>query len=94
MSLYSERLAHLKKEIATIMSKKTKKLSTNQRIMYKFIHGVSKKAIFTINGQEIQHLLELRSQKDVFWDFRILVYNLYLAIPDEHKYLYSVNLED
>ena len=53
MSLYSEQLAHLKKEIATIMSKKTKKLSTNQKIMYKFIHGATNKAVFTINDHTI-----------------------------------------
>lgn len=53
MSLYSERLAHLKKEIAIIMSKKTKKLNIHQKIMYKFIHGQTDKAIFTVNGQSI-----------------------------------------
>lgn len=69
MSLYSEKLAHLKKELSIIMSKKTKKLSVNQKIMYKFIHGNTKKAIFKINNQEIilfrgdekkgfQHILE------------------------------------
>jgi len=64
------------------------------RIKILLPEGYKTRGVYTINGQELQHLLELRSQKDVFWDFRILVYNLYLAIPDEHKYLYSVNLED
>jgi len=50
VSLYSQRLAQLKKEIASIMSKKTK---TNQKIMYKFIHGKTDKAIFRISEQSI-----------------------------------------
>lgn len=53
MSLYSERLAHLKKEIAIIMLKKTKKLSTNQKIMHRFIHGATNKAVFIVNNKEI-----------------------------------------
>lgn len=53
MSLYSERLAVLKKEIAIILQKKTKKLNTNQKIMYKFIQGKTDKAEFNINGQTI-----------------------------------------
>lgn len=53
MSLYSERLAHLKKEIAIIMSKKTKKLNSNQKIMYKFIHGQTDKALFQIGDKSI-----------------------------------------
>jgi hypothetical protein len=51
--LYSERLAVLKKEIAIILQKKTKKLNTNQKIMYKFIQGKTDKAEFNINGQII-----------------------------------------
>ena len=55
MSLYSEKLKYLKKEIATIISKKSKKLNTNQKIMYKFIQGQTNKAVFQIN----EHTIEL-----------------------------------
>ena len=53
MSLYSEKLAHLKKELALIFVKKTKKLSKDQKIMYRFIQGDTKKAIFRVDNQEI-----------------------------------------
>jgi hypothetical protein len=51
--LYSEKLAHLKKEILIILKRKSKKLNTNQKIMYKFIQGNTDKAEFNINGQKI-----------------------------------------
>ncbi len=53
MSLYSERLAHLKKEISLIKAKKSKKFKKNQQIMINFINGVTSKAIFEIKGTKI-----------------------------------------
>ncbi|QFR49700.1 hypothetical protein FJR48_08120 [Sulfurimonas lithotrophica] len=46
MSLYSEQLAKLKKELAVIMSKKTKKLSSSQKSIYLFIQGKTDRATF------------------------------------------------
>jgi len=51
MSLYSEKLAHLKKEIACESlkrKKKKKKFTSNQKIMINFINGVTSEAIFNI----------------------------------------------
>lgn len=53
MSLYSEKLAHLKKELAIIMSKKTKKLNTTQKSIYMFIQGKSDRVIFTCKDKTI-----------------------------------------
>ena len=53
MSLYSERLAKLKKEIIISSKKKKKRWNNNQKIMLNFINGVTKNAIFIINEKSI-----------------------------------------
>lgn len=57
MSIYSERLAHLKKELSIILKRKNKKLTTNQKIMHKFIHGKTETAEFDINGKKVKLLV-------------------------------------
>jgi hypothetical protein len=70
MSLYSGRLAILKKEIAVIRKKlKKKKFKKEQQIMIDFINGVTPHAEFNVNDKKIflykgdakkgfQHILE------------------------------------
>ena len=56
MSLYSERLAHLKKEIAQERAKRKKrkkKFTPNQLIMINFIDGITKEAVFAIRGAKV-----------------------------------------
>ena len=54
MSIYSERLAKLKKEIKAIESaRKKKRWKPNQKIIIDYINGVTKKAEFIINTQKI-----------------------------------------
>lgn len=56
MSLYSEKLAHLKKELAAEVHKRKnnkKKFTPNQIIMINFINGVTSKAVFNIKEMNI-----------------------------------------
>jgi len=53
MSLYSDKLNILKKEIS-IIRKKKKKFNKNQKIMIDFINGITDKAIFKINTLTIE----------------------------------------
>ena len=56
MSLYSERLAHLKRELAEEIAKrrkKKKKFTSNQNIMINFINGVTVNAIFNLRGMNV-----------------------------------------
>ncbi len=56
MSLYSERLAHLKKELAQEIIKrrrKKKKFTHNQRVMIDFINGSTKEARFIIKEMSV-----------------------------------------
>ena len=56
MSLYSERLAHLKKELSQEIAKrkkKKKKFTHNQQIMIDFINGAKKEARFIIKEMDV-----------------------------------------
>ncbi len=54
MSLYSERLAHLKREIQSNQSnRKKKRWKPNQKIMIDFINGVTNKAVFQVKGKTL-----------------------------------------
>ena len=54
MSIYSQRLAKLKKEIKAIESaRKKKRWKPNQKIIIDYINGVTKQAEFIINTQKI-----------------------------------------
>lgn len=73
MSLYSQRLAHLKRELVVIKQHQKKKpFKENQIIMMNFINGLSKKAIFTLNDQEI--ILEVGDAKKGFHHILITHY--------------------
>jgi len=65
VSIYSERLAKLKKDIVAIeSSRKKKRWKHNQKIVIDFINGVTKKAEFIINGQKV--ILRLGHNKKGF----------------------------
>lgn len=65
MSIYSERLARLKKDIVTISQRKKKKRwKPNQKIMIDFINSVTQKATFIIHDHTI--VLELGDSKKGF----------------------------
>lgn len=64
MSIYSERLAKLKKEIAVIESKKNTNFKKHQKEMIKFIHGRIDKIEFEVNSKTI--ILEMGDEKKGF----------------------------
>ncbi len=65
MSVYSERLAKLKKDIKAIESaRKKKRWKSNQKIVIDFINGVSENAKFLINDQKV--ILRLGDSKKGF----------------------------
>ena len=65
MSIYSERLAKLKKNIKAIEStRKKKRWKPNQKIVIDFINGVNKNAEFLINNKKV--ILKLGNSKKGF----------------------------
>ncbi len=53
MSLYSERLAHLKRELSTIQKQKKKGFKKNQKIMLDYINGKTNTANFLVKDVNI-----------------------------------------
>lgn len=50
--------------------------------------------IVTMNAQAIQHFLALRLKKDAHYDIRELTKTIYLALPEEHKYLFKDYIDE
>lgn len=44
---------------------------------------------WTINARSLQNFLTLRSNKSALWEIRDLANAIYLALPEDHKYLFS-----
>jgi len=91
VSVYSNRLARLKKEISLITTKKKKqRWKPHQKIMIDFINGVTKKAIFVVNGKTIT-LFEGDEKKG----FRhILIKHYCIGCPGEIKTMDILNIAD
>ena len=53
MSLYWQRLKHLRSEIALIKQKRKKKFKKDQQIMIDFINGVTEYALFEVGTKKI-----------------------------------------
>jgi len=66
MSLYSQRLNILTKELKILKDRQKKRLKVNQQIMYNFITGVTKKAIFEIESKGITVSLQKGDSKKGF----------------------------
>jgi len=48
---------------------------------------------WTINARSLQNFLTLRSSKSALWEIRQLSHAVFEAIPDEHRYLFSIEEE-
>ncbi len=46
---------------------------------------------WTINARSLQNFIELRSNKSALWEIRELANAIYLALPDEHQYLFKID---
>lgn len=44
---------------------------------------------YTFNARALRQLFKLRTAPDALWEFRILAYALYEALPEEYKFLFQ-----
>lgn len=47
---------------------------------------------WSVNARSLQNFLALRSNKAALWEIRELAYNLYEALPEEHKFIFTDSL--
>jgi thymidylate synthase (FAD) len=45
---------------------------------------------WTINARSLQNFITLRSNKSALWEIQDLAQKLYLALPDDHQYLFTL----
>ena len=48
---------------------------------------------WTINARSLQNFLTLRSSKSALWEIRNLAYEIFKALPEDHRYLFEDCLE-
>jgi len=48
--------------------------------------------VWTINARSLQNFLSLRTPPGAMWEIRRLAYNVYNALPQDHKYLFEANI--
>ena len=57
---------------------------------YNLIESYKTELHWSINARSLQNFLTLRSDKSALWEIRDLAREVYKALPEEHKYLFSI----
>ena len=63
---------------------------SNDKAKYCLPESYKTELTWTINARSLQNFLTLRSDKSALWEIQNLAHSLYDALPEEHKYLFSV----
>ncbi len=61
----------------------------NDVVKYFVPEALTTKLIMTVNLRELRHILMLRTGHNVLEEFRWLCFELYKALPEDHKFLFS-----
>ena len=63
---------------------------SNDKAKYCLPESYKTELTWTINARSLQNFLTLRSDKSALWEIQNLSHALYEALPEEHKYLFSI----
>ncbi len=63
--------------------------TSNDICKYNLGESYKTSLVWTVNARTLQNFLHLRTDKAALWEIRELANNLYVALPDEHKYLFE-----
>jgi len=61
---------------------------SNDKAKYCLPESYKTELTWTINARSLQNFLSLRSDKSALWEIRELSYEIYKALPEDHKYLF------
>ncbi|AOO66768.1 FAD-dependent thymidylate synthase [Sulfurospirillum halorespirans] len=64
---------------------------SNDKAKYCLPESYKTELTWTVNARSLQNFLSLRSDKSALWEIQNLAHALYNALPEEHKYLFSIN---
>lgn len=68
--------------------------ASNDVIKYAMPEAFKTRLVWTINARSLQNFLSLRTSRSALAEIRELAYNVFNAIPDDHKYLFEDFLAD
>lgn len=61
---------------------------SNDKLKYSMPENFKTSLAWTLNARSLQNFLTLRSSKAALWEIRNLAIAVYLAIPEDHKFLF------
>ena len=64
---------------------------SNDKAKYCLPESYKTELTWTVNARSLQNFLTLRSDKSALWEIQNLAHALYAALPEEHKYLFTIN---
>lgn len=67
---------------------------SNDKAKYCLPESYKTELSWTINARSLQNFITLRSDKSALWEIRDLANAVYDALPNEHKYLFSIKEYD
>jgi thymidylate synthase (FAD) len=62
---------------------------SNDKAKYCLPEAYKTELTWSINARSLQNFLHLRTNKSALWEIRELAYDIYEALPDDHKYLFK-----
>lgn len=63
---------------------------SNDKAKYCLPESYKTELTWSINARSLQNFLTLRSDKSALWEIRDLAHALYDALPEDHRYLFSI----
>jgi len=81
-------------DIMDIVQKAINKGYSNDDIAMLLPQAYQYTFVVTMNAQAVQHFLKLRTSKTAHYDIRELAYEIFEALPEEHKYLFKEFVND
>jgi len=67
---------------------------SNDKAKYCLPESYKTELTWSVNARSLQNFLTLRSDKSALWEIQNLAHALYNALPEEHKYLFSIKTND
>lgn len=62
---------------------------SNDIVKYAIPEAYKTSMSWTINARSLQNFLSLRTNKSALWEIRMLAYEVFNQLPEEHKFLYE-----
>ena len=63
---------------------------SNDKAKYCLPESYKTELTWTVNARSLQNFLTLRSDKSALWEIQNLAHALYEALPEDHKYLFTI----